>query len=107
MKEKFKVFVKSNPKLIDSVKSGDKTWQELYELYSLYGEDEIIWNNYLKDNKTGIDELVKMIQQVNLEKVKDTIDGMQKAISIIQNISTSKKNEEIYENSRKYEDLDD
>ena len=38
MKEKFKNFVKLNPKLIDAVKNGNKTWQELYEIYTLYGE---------------------------------------------------------------------
>ena len=107
MKEKFNNFVKLNPRLIDAVKNGDKTWQELYEIYTLYGEDATIWNNYLKDNKTGIEELIKMIQQVNLEKVKDTIDGMQKAISIIQSIGSSKKDNEVYENSKKYEDFDD
>ena len=48
-----------------------------------------------------------MIQQVNLEKVKDTIDGMQKAISIIQSIGSPKKGNEVYENSKKYEDFDD
>ena len=106
MKEKFKEFVKSNPKLIDYVRNNNKSWQDLYEIYSLYGEDETVWNNYLKDNKTGINELINMIQNVNLEKVKNTVDGLEKAITIIQNIS-NKNNNEIYEKKSDYKDLDD
>lgn len=107
MKEKFRQFVKNNPKLIDYVKNNNKSWQDLYEVYALYGEDESIWNNYLKDNKTGIDELVKLIQKVNLESVKNTVDGLEKAVSILQEIGKSNKEPEIYEKARKYEDLDD
>ena len=106
MKEKFKEFVKSNPKLIDYVKENNKSWQDLYEIYALYGEDENIWNNYLKDNKTGINELVSMIEKVNLDTVKNTVDSLQKAITIIQSIGTNKNNE-IYEKKSEYKDLDD
>ena len=105
MKEKFKEFVKSNPKLIDYVKNNNKSWQELYEIYALYGEDSSVWDNYIKSNKTGIDELIKLIQGVNLESVKKTVDGLSKAVSIIQSIGTNKKEE--YEHTRGYEDLND
>ena len=106
MKEKFKEFVKINPSLVDYVKNNNKSWQELYEIYSLYGEDKEVWNNYLKNNKTGIDELVKMIQKVNLDSIKTTIDSLQKAIGIIQSISNNKK-EEVYEKAKEFKDLDD
>lgn len=106
MKEKFKIFVQNNPKLIDYVKDNNKSWQELYEIYALYGEDETIWNNYLKNNKTGIEDLIKMIQGVNLDSVKKTVDSLQKAVSIIQNIS-NKSNTQEYEKTKEFEDLDD
>ncbi len=105
MKEKFKEFVKNNPKLIDYVKNNNKSWQELYEIYTLYGEDSSVWDNYIKNNKTGLDELIKMIQGVNLDSVKKTVDGLSKAVSIIQSIGTNKSEE--YEQTRKYEDLND
>lgn len=106
MLEKFKEFVKANPKLIKYVKDNNSSWQDLYEIYALYGEDETVWNNYLKDNKTGIEELIKMIQGVNLDSVKNTVDGLQKAITIIQSIGTNKDTNQ-YEKTRKYENLDD
>ena len=106
MKEKFKEFVKANPKLIDYVKNNNKSWQELYEIYALYGDDSSVWDNYMKNNKTGLDELIKMIQGVNLDSVKKTIDSIQKAVTIIQNIGP-KDNNLNYEKTREYEDLND
>ena len=105
MKEQFKEFVKNNPKLIDYVKNNNKNWQDLYEIYDLYGEDSDIWDNYLKNNKTGIDDLVKMIQNVNLDAVKNTVDSLSKAVGILKNISNNKQ--EIYEKNKSYKDLDD
>lgn len=107
MIENFKKFVKSNPNLINYVKNGNGTWQDLYEVYSLYGEDSKVWDKYINKESSNIDELIKMIQKVNLESVKTTIDSLQKAISILQSIGSHKENEEQYEKVRKYEDLDD
>ena len=46
-KENFKRFVKSNPNIIDYVKENNAKWQDLYEVYELYGEDENVWNKYV------------------------------------------------------------
>ena len=50
MKEKFIEFVKNNPKLINYIKEKNGTWQELFEIYTIYGEDEKIWNKYILEN---------------------------------------------------------
>ena len=107
MKENFKLFVKANPNLVDYVKNGNGTWQELYEVYSLYGEDNIVWDKYINNKSSSVDELVKMIQKVNLESVRTTVDSLQKAISLLQSIGTKKEDTVEYEKARKYEDLDD
>ena len=99
------MFVKKNPSLATYVKSNNSSWQELYEIYSLYGEDNKVWDKYLNNN--NIDDLVKMIQKINLESIKRTVDSLQKAVSILQSIGGSKENVEQYEKTRKYEDLDD
>ena len=43
--DEFKMFVKANPFLIDYIKKGKKSWQDLYEIYDIYGSDEEYWNN--------------------------------------------------------------
>ena len=108
MKENFKRFIKANPKLIQYVHNNNISWQNLYEIYALYGEDEKIWNDYvtLKNQKT--DELINMIRNLNLESIKNGVDSLQKAISILQEMTSKNKGEnEVYEKRKKYEDLDD
>jgi len=49
--EQFKGFVKSNPKLIQEVRRGNTTWQELFEDWYLLGEEDSRWDDY-RDQKT-------------------------------------------------------
>ena len=37
------------PSLINYTKNGTKTWQDLYEMYDIYGDDEDAWNKYLNE----------------------------------------------------------
>ena len=106
MKEDFKRFIKANPKLINYVNDKKGTWQNLYEIYTLYGEDENIWKEYITDKNNSIDDLIKMFKNINLENVKNTVDGLQKVIGIIQDLTKDNK-EEQYIPNRKYNNLDD
>ena len=47
--DSFKMFVRKNPNLIKYVNNNEMTWQKFYEMYDLYGEDNSIWNKYLKE----------------------------------------------------------
>ncbi len=105
MKENFIKFVKANPSLVDYVKKNNTSWQDLYEIYALYGEDNDIWKKYLTNN--GVDELINMIKGINLENIKKTTESLQKAVEIIQGLSGNKNSDEPYEKAVKYEDLDD
>ena len=69
MKEKFKEFVKANPRLINYVKDNNVSWQSLYEIYALYGEDEIIWNKYVNSNSSLTDDLVNIIKNINYDEI--------------------------------------
>lgn len=108
MKENFKKFVKANPKLIEYVHNNNTSWQKLYEIYILYGEDEKVWNDYITSKNQKINELINIIKKLNLESIKNGVDSLQKAISILQEMTSKTKDEsEIYEKRKKYEDLDD
>ena len=50
-KEEFKVFVKDHPELINYIKSGDMTWQNFFEIYSIYGTNSEVWNKYFKKDR--------------------------------------------------------
>lgn len=97
-KETFKVFVRENPKLINFVNQGEITWQKFYEMYDMYGENHQVWNKYLENSTveekkeknssflgdTSIKELFNMVKNVDLETVRKGVDGLQKAISLVQ-----------------------
>lgn len=94
-KDEFKDFVSKHPALVDHVKTTNHTWQDLFEVYDLYGNDENLWNRYLgTTEKTTSDaklnslgELTKLFKNVNIENVQKYIDTAQKAIGVIQELT--------------------
>lgn len=95
-KEEFKNFVSKHPNLVSIVKDKSHTWQDLFEVYDLYGEDESLWNKYMDrtntdQNKTvdtsSITELSKLFKNINIESVQKYIDTAQKAIGVIQQLT--------------------
>lgn len=107
-KERFIRFVKANPDLVDYVRKNNASWQSLYETYALYGEDETVWNKYLNSRDTSINELINLIKSVNLESVRKVVDGLQRTITLVQEIGGPKETvQEEYQRSPVYEDLDD
>ncbi len=103
MKEKFKEFVKANPRLINYVKDNNVSWKSLYEIYALYGEDEIIWNKYVNSNSSLTDDLVNIIKNINLENVRKTTEGLQKVLSVIQSFDNNEQ-KEVYQKKEDYID---
>ncbi|MFV8827024.1 YlbD family protein [Alkalihalobacterium sp. APHAB7] len=51
--QQFKQFVKEHPLLIREVRSGNKTWQEYYEEWTLLGSEHPDWEKYRKAGKSN------------------------------------------------------
>ncbi len=49
--ENFKVFVKNNPRVMEEVRSGKVTLQELYEEWFLLGEEDTKWDDFRSEKK--------------------------------------------------------
>ena len=95
-KDEFKTFVSKHPNLVTLVKDKKHTWQDLYEVYDLYGEDEILWDRYMNNNNSSsnidtssVGELAKLFKNINIESVQKYIDTAQKAIGVIQQLTGS------------------
>lgn len=104
--DNFKLFVKKNPNLIAYVKEGNMSWQRFYELYDLYGEEDTIWNNYLKkdDSSSGVNtkkltsggtfsNIMEMAKNLDANKLQDGISSIQKAISLFGDMIAKDKTE--------------
>ena len=95
--DNFKSFVSNHIEFIDLVKTNKTTWQKLYELYDLYGEDENIWKNYAQNNKENLDikSLFTTLKNINLDSLEESISSIQKAVGLIEEFSKPEKKEEI------------
>ena len=98
--EEFKDFVKENKSLINYVKKGDKTWQDFYELYDLYGRDQNVWKAYLEDTTkdrggSNFNNFLNTIESIDTDKIQDSITSMQKAIALFGDIITKNNNSNI------------
>ena len=122
-KDSFKNFVRNNPNLAKHVNNNEISWQKLYEMYNLYGENNDVWNDYINDtsgdrgapkvtktNELAFKELVNMVKNIDLEKVRSGINGVQKAISLVQDLGFGNKNNndtQPYEGRTLYQHFDD
>ena len=97
--DQFRGFVKNNTFLISYVKNGEKTWQDMYEIYDLYGEDEDAWEKFLmnanRENVTQksnhhFDEFVRMAKNIDVNKVQEGITSLQKTLGLFGELFTSK-----------------
>ena len=106
-KIEFKEFVKKNTYLIKHVESGSTTWQKLYELYDLYGENNDIWNKYItKENTdhkinssfnlgTNLKDILNLVRGVDLNTVQKGLNSLDKAIEAFKGIIPEKTHEVI------------
>ncbi len=114
-KESFKQFAKVHPELAKAVLNNQGTWQKYYEMYEMYGEDHEVWKPYLNSNPTttkddgSLQELFNMIKKVDLETVRKGVAGLQKAITLVQDLhlTGNNQNPRSYEPRNRYQRFDD
>lgn len=121
MKEEFKAFVRKRPELIKYVNSGEMTWQKFYEQWSLYGEDEKVWESYkrveksedakTKDSSFNLGSITDMIKKVDMDSVQKGVNSLQKIVELLQGFtakdavsSVGTKNYEPRQLFKKFED---
>lgn len=90
-KDEFKVFVKDNPDLIKYVKNGKKTWQEFYEIFSLYGSDKGIWSEYLSSSSGQSIDFVSWLKGIDVDSIQNGVASIQRVLDVVQDL-TSKDN---------------
>lgn len=94
--DEFKAFVKRHPLLKQEVMSKRKTWQELYEEYTLLGEEN--FKEYeekeevkeetkekKKDNSTEdlIKTIVGYVKKIDPDQITKTVTSIQKVLELI------------------------
>lgn len=116
-KDLFKQFVRLHPELGSSVMDNTTSWQKLYELYEMYGEESNVWDKFFTRNlasttpvthESSFSDLLSMIKNVDLESVQKGVNSLQKTIGLLQDIGLgSSKKEPVYEPRPLYKYFDD
>lgn len=94
---KFKEFVKNNPKLIQEVRKGKATWQELYEDWYVLGEEDKRWEtigsetNSEPEKSTSakgdwMSNIMGAVKNMDPNQVQHHINNLSQAIGAIQGV---------------------
>ena len=106
-KEEFKNFVSRNSSFANAVKDGTTSWQELFELYSLYDEDSKVWDKYKKEevidgiaSSLSLSSIIDALKGINLDSFQNNLESIQKAVSFLEEITKKDEKEEIKTNPK-------
>lgn len=92
--QEFKSFVKEHPVLIQEVRKGNYTWQEIYEDWFLLGEEDEKWKKFKEkssetkeSNKEDfIGKIFSTFKNVDANDIQQQISNVGEAISTIQTV---------------------
>lgn len=92
-KENFIIYARKHPEFANYVLNGKTTWQQLYEIYEIYGENNNIIENY--NNNSSIDlnsfkDVFKVIKNIDIDSIQNSIGSIQKTIGLLQDLGGKK-----------------
>ncbi|MCM3114061.1 YlbD family protein [Neobacillus sp. MER 74] len=94
----FKEFVKSNPKLVQEVRRGKATWQELYEEWYLLGEEDTRWETIGTSDESAAEEasteskgdwistIMGMVKKMDPNQMQNHINNLSQALGAVQSV---------------------
>ncbi len=92
--EEFKNFVRTQPHLKDVVAKNERTWQQIYEEWFLYGPDSLVKQE--EKNNVNLPDSMKdiysMIKKINPDSLAKTLNTAQKFITVFQGFQGAGKN---------------
>lgn len=87
VKDEFKEFVKNNPSLIKHVRNGSKTWQDFFEIFSLYGSDMSIWNEYLNVSSSQTLDFMSWLKGIDVDSIQNGVASIQRVLDVVQDFT--------------------
>lgn len=98
----FKQFIKKYPKLIESVRNGEETWQNLYEDWYILGPDDPRWKNYTdhtsqstdtineksgeKQEQNFMNHITKLVKNMDADQFQYYLQQLSSALGSIQGV---------------------
>ncbi len=98
----FKNFVKGYPKLKFEVRDGKRTWQSIYEEWTLLGDDGS-WETYKEsvapavnsaEGQEFLKNALQYVKKINPDDITKTVGTIQKVLGIVQSINGGSKSKQ-------------
>ncbi|MCU9612226.1 YlbD family protein [Caldibacillus lycopersici] len=108
--QQFKQFVKNHPEMIQEVRQGKTSWQELYEEWYLLGEEDPKWDAYSSEkpkqahetdntdttnttedsvtNQAFINNILNSLKKMDMNKVQYYMNNLHDALGAVQQLIT-------------------
>lgn len=83
-KEEFKLFVRKYPTFATYVQNKNISWQELYELWDMYGDDDSVFLKYKSISNNDFNGVINSIKNINMDSVKKNLNSIEKGIKLLQ-----------------------
>ena len=90
-KGEFKAFVRKNPILVKYVKNNEMTWQKFYEIYDIYGENNDVWIDYLKEKETTNLDFFSFLKTIDMDKIQEGVESLQRVVGVIGEMAATKE----------------
>lgn len=106
-KEEFKLFVRKYPSFATYVQNKTTTWQDLYELWDMYGDDDNVFLKYKTNASNDLNNVITSIKNINMDTVKKNLNSIEKGIKLLQDFVKKEDPISTYEPRplfRKFED---
>lgn len=111
MKEDFKTFVKEHPVLVKYVNNNTMTWQKFYEMFSLYGSDNSVWDTYLNNSTptkvVGIADIIAWFKNIDLDALEENINNVKRVVGVLQDLGTKDNDSTAYNPRPIYKHFED
>ena len=81
--EEFKLFVRTKPEFVKLVQKGEYSWQQLYEMYVLYGENHKIWQQLdKKENSFSSNDILNLIKNIDVDTLILGMQSLEKLLDL-------------------------
>ena len=74
--DEFKEFLKTVPSVKQDVLNGRYTWQQLYEIFVMYGKDDKFWQPYKTNSSIDLNGLLEIIKNIEFSLLKHKYWGL-------------------------------
>lgn len=80
--EEFKTFVTTIPSIKEEVLNGRYTWQQLYEVYVMYGSDDKFWQPYRSTSGMDLAGIMSLVKNIDINALSNSLSSIEKVLNM-------------------------